>query len=94
MRNITDDRYKDFTYLETPIEFCNLFEHCDYDVVQVHDMTPCGDSIIGFAGQFKWQNNEITPLDGDSYTSHMTILGYNEFNSNGLKCLDVFTEDW
>ena len=96
MKNITDDRYKNFTYLDEPEEFCELFKDQNYDVVQVHDMTPITGlgSIVGFAGQFKWQDNKLTPLDGDSYTSHMTVSGYNKFNSNGSKCLDVLSEDW
>ena len=96
MRKITDKRYKDFTYLDEPTEFCELFKDQNYDVVQVHDTTPITGlgSIIGFAGQFEWKNNKLTPLDGDSYTSHMIVIGYNEFSHEGLKCLDVLSEDW
>ena len=91
-----DDRYKNFIYLDEPEEFCELFENQDYDVVQIHDMTPITGlgQIIGFAGQFEWQDNEITPLDGDSYTKHMTVIGYKEFESDGQKCLDVISDDW
>lgn len=94
MKVLSDTRYKDFTYFDESQEFCELFKNQNYDIVQVHDMTPVGNNIVGFAGQFKWQDNKIVSLDGDSYTKHMSVLGYKEFDNAGLKCLDILSDDW
>jgi len=94
---LSNDRYKDFVYLDKPQEFCELFKNQNFDLVQVHDITSVGDDIVGFAGQFKWQNNELIPLDHDSYTSHMSVWGYEKFvldNDNELKGLDILSDDW
>ena len=91
-------RYCDFTYFENPIMFDQCFKDKDYDVVQVHDIKPISDIYpdpIGFVGQFKWESNTITSLDGDSYTSEMPIYGFEEFTSEeGWKCVDILTDKW
>lgn len=90
------DRYKDFIFLQEARAFCELFAGKNYPVVQIHDCTPIayGDGIIGFAGACQWKNNELIALDGDSYTEHMPVYGYHEFESEGKICLDVLTDDW
>ena len=91
------DRYKNFIYLEQPIEFCNtiLFSN-KYNLIQIHDNTPVGeDDIVGFAGVCKVENGEVIPLDGDSYTKHMTVIAYKEFTTdNGDLGLDLLVSDW
>jgi hypothetical protein len=91
-----NDRYKNCILLEKPVMFCSLFNDKDYDLVQVHDMNVYDeDKIIGFSGVFKWENNQIIPLDYDSYTPEMTVIGYEEFpTKNGRKGLDILVESW
>ena len=91
------DRYKNFTYLEHPTEFCDTPLFSDkYDLIQLHDNTLIGeDDIVGFAGVCKVKHGEVIPLDGDSYTKHMTVIAYEEFTTdNGEPGLDLLVEDW
>ena len=90
------ERYKDFTFLGHIEDFSEVFKGKDFDIVQVHDTTLISDGkdIVGFAGAFKWEGNKLTPLDGDSYTSHAQIFGYEEFKKDGMKGLDVLAEEW
>ena len=91
-------RYSDFTYFDEPNMFDEYFKDKDYDVVQIHDINPISDKYpdpIGFVGKFEWKSNNITPLDGDSYTSDMLIYGYQEFTSVGnKKGIDILTDKW
>ncbi len=88
-------KYGSFTYFEKSVLFKDQFKDKDYDLVQVQDMTPLDEeNILGFAGTFKWENNTIISLDGDSYRKFMSIWGYEEFENKGKKCLDILTEDW
>ncbi len=86
-------RYKDFTEAHGVV-FSRLFENDDFDVVQVHDMTPCGKDIIGFAGCFKWKDNTIVSLDGDIYSEDMNVIAYKKGSFEGKKCLDILVEEW
>lgn len=95
------DRYKNFTILNKPVPFDDLMKDKNFDVVQTHstqiiEIDENTKDIIGFCGQFSWKNNEIKPLDGDSYNPHMTVYGYddwsNECSTNGLDIL--VGEDW
>lgn len=90
------ERYKGFTYLDTPKEFCKLMKDKDYDTVQVHATDPIGDDdIVGFCGVFSWKNNVLTPLDGDSYNQNVLVYGYSEFTANNEKCIDILVgENW
>ena len=98
LKNIkVDKRYDDFTYLDHPVLFRDLFKNKAYDIVQIHDMSPISGSIlsiVGFCGQFKWNNNVIESLDGDSYTSLMPVWGYHEFIHEENVCLDVLVSEW
>ena len=91
VRNI--DRYKKFTYLHESIRFNKCFKNQNFDLVQVHDINPIGDvgEVLGFVGTFKWENNKIISLDGDSYEPDMKIYGYNKFAD---KKVDILVMDW
>lgn len=91
------DRYKNFIYLEQPMEFCNTLLFSDkYNLIQIHDNTPVGeDNIVGFAGVCKVENGEVIPLDGDSYTKYMTVIAYEEFTTdNGKLGLNLLVTNW
>lgn len=90
------ERYKDFTYLDTPKKFCELMANKNFDIVQVHSTQLCGENdIVGFCGVFKWENDTLTPLDGDSYNEKMLVYGYSEFVTEGKNCIDILAgEDW
>lgn len=89
-----NNRYKTFTFFDKAVCFKDYFKDKDYKTVQVHDMTPCGEDILGFSGVFSWKKNQLTSLDGDSYTSQMPVWGYHEFIHEGEKCLDILVEEW
>ena len=94
----SSDRYKDFTLLPSPMPFKELFEDQTSDCIQLHDMHFCGDDdIVGFCGQCKWENNQLTPLDGDTYYDDMLVYGYSWFENkeeNVLSGLDILVSDW
>lgn len=92
------DRYKNFTFLDKPVCFKDMFKDKNFDVVQLHstqiiDIGNGIKDIVGFCGAFKWHNNEITPLDGDDYNNNFNVLGFEEFDyeENGmqLKGIDI-----
>ena len=81
-----EDRYKDFTILEKSIKFKDLFKDVDFDVVQLHstqvyELKNGEKDIVGFCGLFKWKNNKIKPLDGDSYYDGFAVIGYKKFTN-------------
>lgn len=95
------DKYKDFTYLEEQKVFNELFKDRNYDLVQIYDMHPIhplnmfSNDIVGFCGVFKWKDNDITPLDGDSYMDDMDVFGYKEFTTkDNEKALDILVCEW
>ena len=83
--------YKNFTYLEQPMEFCDTFLFSDnFDRIQIHD-----NNIVGFAGVCKVENGEVIPLDGDFYTKHMTVIAYRVFVTDNEELgLDLLVTDW
>lgn len=88
--------YQNFEYLETPQLFKELFKGQNISYVGLFDshFIPAGslDLPVGYVGKFKWENDEITPLDGDSYTADMLVIGTRKFEKNGLKGIDVLIE--
>ena len=88
-------RYQNFTIVEDPISFNEMFKDTNIDVVQLHSVEVIADTIVGFCGVFMWHDNTLTPLDGDSYSENVLVLGYDWFEHNGEKCLDILVDnDW
>ena len=96
-------RYDDFVFIKdsfsdsTNIPFSAFAKDDNYHIVQIYDLSLISDAddIVGFAGQFRWENNKITSLDGDSYNPDMTIWGYEIFrDDDGNTCLTVLSNDW
>ena len=91
-------RYENFTLLETPVPFNEMYKNIDIPIVQVHSLAPAGENdIVGFCGAFKWTNNTIDSIDGDTYNEEMMVHGYKWFSSSELEtnCLDILVEnDW
>lgn len=91
------DRYKDFTFLESPTEFnkTDLFSD-KYAEIQLHDVNEIPDypDVVGFCGVFRIKDGEIVSLDGDSYGSQMIVVGYEEFKYDNGTCLDLLTIKW
>lgn len=95
----SDSRYKDFVIMDEPAVFSKLFADQDIPCVQLHSIQVYENSneedIVGFCGSFRWENNEIIPLDGDSYAKETTVYGYSWFINGNAKCLDILVgEDW
>jgi len=96
------NRYSNFILLDSPIPFDELFKDKNFELVQLHSTQIIGKGdikdIVGFCGVFYWQNNEIIPLDGDSYNKSMMVLGYEMFKNeeeNISTGLDILVgNDW
>lgn len=92
------ERYENFTLLDKPVAFRDLFPGEDFDCVQLHstqvfDLPNGGKDIIGFAGAFKYIGGTVSSLDGDSYSDTFQVLGYERFDNeeygvkNGIEVL-------
>lgn len=93
----TNERYMGFSLYDKPIIFKETPLFSDkYAAIQIHDATPFGEnSIIGFCGVCKVENDRVIPLDGDLYSKNMTVWGYSEFtDSEGNLCLDLLVDEW
>jgi hypothetical protein len=98
----TLERYKDFTILDNPVIFSDLFVNKNIDVVQLHSTQIINmddhKDIVGFCGQCEWKNNQIKSLDGDSYSDNMKVYGYEWFSNEeeGIRVgVDILVgEDW
>lgn len=98
------DRYKNFTLLDKPIKFKDLYKDENIELVQIHSIESFNiqgtdkKDIVGFCGVFKWENNNIISLDGDSYSENMKVLGYDWWSNEDEhieKGLDILVgEDW
>lgn len=103
------ERYKNFTILQVPIIFKDLFPNEDFDVIQLHSIQTVVpseelkedmsyDPFVGFCGQCRWQDKVLFPLDGDTYTPNMPVFGYERWSreEKGIKkALDILVgEEW
>ena len=91
-------RYEDFAFLDTPVPFSEFAKDKDIDRVQLHPVVTMknGDVFAHFGGVFRWQDNTITSLDGDSYNDKFLVHGFEWFTTtNGETGLDVIVMgDW
>ena len=85
------EEYDECTILDNPMPFNEVFKNMDFDVVSVHSLQvyTCNDNdnIIGFIGNFKWKNNEITSLDGDNYSDKVLVYGYDMYTTDEGKTI-------
>lgn len=93
-------KYKNFNILDVPVKFNEMFKGRNFDVVQLHMVQneQGKKDIVGFCGEFLWNNGKVIPLDGDSYCDDFYVLGYHEFTNNKYEIssgLDVLVgDDW
>jgi hypothetical protein len=77
------ERYSHFILLDEPKKFTELFAGKPYDCVQLHSaqIILCHDQkdVMGFFGAFSWDGEKITPLDHDTYSEEMLVIGYDFF---------------
>ena len=90
-----DAEYSDYIILDNPAPFNEMYANRDIPRVQLYStqvFTVDGvEHIVGFCGVFEWKNNEIIPLDGDSYSDKLHVLGYEEDEN----CLCILVgNDW
>lgn len=91
------DRYKDFTFLDKPVPFKDMYKDRDIDCVQLHCIQEAGDDIIGFCGAFKWNDGKAITLDGDIYSPDTLVYGINWWKNKetGREGLDILVgNDW
>ena len=94
-----NNRYEKFTILDKPAVFSEMFKDNNIPCVQLHSIEVYedeeGKDIIGFCGEFKWEDGKIISLDYDSYTKNTKVYGYSWFMFKGEKCLDILVgNDW
>ena len=96
----TDTRYEDFTILDEPKRFCEMFANQNIPCVQLHSIQTfdieCKQYLVGFCGCFEWKNGKVIPLDGDSYTKNTMVYGYQWFRATETESyLDILVgEEW
>lgn len=91
------ERYSHFTLLDEPKKFTELFAGKPYDCVQLHSAQIISyrdqKDVAGFFGAFSWDGEKITPLDHDTYSEEMLVIGYDLFTNpdagvnNGLEII-------
>ena len=93
IKNLIQKSYNGFTILSNTTPFNELFSDMDFGAVDVYLITNLSpyEKIITFAGKFKWQNNQIEPLDGDSYSNNLKVFAYKKLLSNYLS---IITDDF
>lgn len=79
------------------VEFTELFAGKPYDCVQLHSAQIISyrdqKDVAGFFGAFSWDGEKITPLDHDTYSEEMLVIGYDLFTNpdagvnNGLEII-------
>lgn len=94
-------RYNEFTLLDEPVSFKEMFKNENFDCVQLHSAQILTrkdgtKDIVGFCGAFSWINNVVKSLDGDSYNDGFAVLGYKRFVSQDENnCIDILVgDDW
>mgnify|MGYP004511087641 FL=1 len=92
-------RYNEFTLLDEPASFKELFKDENFDYVQLHSTQIFSykdgtKDIVGFCGVFSWKDNVVKSLDGDLYNDSVTVLGYERFTTqDGSICIDILVGD-
>lgn len=92
---LEEDRFKSHTFLDDPIPFSELFKGQYFDLVDVYSIFSEMGSC--FCGTFRWMNNDIQSLDGDTYNKDMLVYAYEKFinESNGFSSLSILVgTDW
>ena len=78
--NATIFFYEMFTFFEYPeiVSFNDFFRDKDFQFVQVYNFSKATKSgmTMMYRGVFSWKNNEIIPLDGNSYDKEMNLCGF------------------
>lgn len=95
----SDVCYKNFILLDKPVMFCEMFANQNIPFVQLYSTqvyeTENKQYIVGFCGCFEWNNDEVIPLDGDSYSKNIMVYGYEWFIIENEKYLSILVgEDW
>lgn len=76
---LEEDRFKSHTFLDDPIPFSELFKGQNIDLVDVYSIFSEIGSV--FCGTFRWKNNDIRSLDGDTYNKDMLVYAYKFYES-------------
>lgn len=85
--------------LDNPVPFSEVFAGENIPYIQVHlaqtVVIDGKDALVGFCGIFSYDGQTITPLDGDSYSGKMSVIGYKWFTTkDGERALDILVTDW
>lgn len=97
LKKILETKYASFNLLDEPVPFDILMKDKDFKRIQVYSTEIVDENeIVGFCGVFSWKDNKLEPLDGDSYNSHMTVYGYEEWSCDLIQeCLNILVgNDW
>lgn len=85
-----NERYSSFIPMHEPKKFSEWQANKEIELVQVHSF------LCGFCGAFSWKNNQLTPIDHDTYNPNMVVHAYEWFTlSDGTIGLDIIVgNDW
>lgn len=75
-----EDRFKSHIFLDDPIPFSELFKDKNINVVDVYSIYSEDIGFV-FSGTFRWKNNDIRSLDGDTYNRGMLVYAYKFYES-------------
>lgn len=91
------ERYQNFTLLDKPVAFKDMYKGRDIKCVQLHCIQEAGDDIVGFCGAFQWKDGKVISLDGDTYSPDTLVYGINWWKNKetGREGLDILVgDDW
>ena len=91
----SDKRYNDFTIVDDPVRFTEMFAGQDISYVEVFSIWNLSGEPAGyFCGAFQWKDNDIISLDGDSYEDDMVVYAYKWIPDGEDNALLICVYDW
>lgn len=75
-----EHQFKSHIFLDDPVSFSELFKDKNINVVDVYSIYSA-EMGSTFCGTFRWKNNDIRPLDGDTYNKDMLVYAYKFYES-------------
>lgn len=91
-----EHQFNSHFFLDDPIPFSELFKDKNINVVDVYSIYSAEMGSV-FCGTFRWENNDIRSLDGDTYNKDMLVYAYEKIinESNGFSSLSILVgTDW
>ena len=75
-----EHQFNSHVFLDDPVPFSELFKDKNINVVDVYSIYSAEIGSI-FCGTFRWKNNDIRSLDGDTYNRDTLVYAYKFYES-------------